>query len=77
MRTNIEIDDELMHDLLEMTGLRTKKEVVQLALEELRRKKGREGLLALEGKVRFWPGYDPEDCGSSDSDWDWPDADDR
>jgi hypothetical protein len=58
VRTNIEIDDGLMADLMEYTGLKTKKAVVDLALRELRRKKGVEDILALAGKVEFWPGYD-------------------
>ena len=32
MRTNIEIDDELMNDVLKATGLKTKKDAVELAL---------------------------------------------
>ena len=73
MRTNIEIDDKLMAELLESTGLKTKKAVVDAALRELRRKKGREALLALAGKVEFWPGYDPEEGEGEHDDWDWHD----
>lgn len=35
MRTNIEIDDKLMKDTLKITGLKTKREAVDLALKEL------------------------------------------
>jgi len=35
MRTNIDIDDTLMVELLERTGLRTKREVVDHALKRL------------------------------------------
>ena len=73
MRTNIEIDDELMADLMDYTGLKTKKAVVDLALRELRRKKGVEDILALAGKVEFWPGYDPEEGDDEHADWDWHD----
>lgn len=35
MRTNIDIDDRLIGELLERTGLRTKREVVDHALKKL------------------------------------------
>jgi len=35
MRTNIVIDDKLMRDTLRVTGLKTKREVVELALQTL------------------------------------------
>jgi Arc/MetJ family transcription regulator len=35
MRTNIEIDDKLMNDTLKATGLKTKKDAVELALKTL------------------------------------------
>lgn len=35
MRTNIEISDDLMGEALELTGLRTKKAVVELGLKTL------------------------------------------
>jgi Arc/MetJ family transcription regulator len=35
MRTNIVIDDKLMQDTLKATGLRTKREAVELALRTL------------------------------------------
>ena len=35
MRTNIVIDDNLMADVLQFTGLKTKKEVVELGLKTL------------------------------------------
>ena len=37
MRTNIVIDDRLMHDVLEATGLATKREAVELGLRTLLR----------------------------------------
>ncbi len=56
MRTNIEIDDKLIKDTLKVTGLKTKREVVELGLETLLRLKRQEQLAkALRGKVR-WEG---------------------
>jgi len=55
MRTNIEIDDELMNKALKYSKLRTKKEVVNQALTEYVRYQMRLKLLSLQGKVK-WTG---------------------
>ena len=55
MRTNIEIDDKLMADSLKVTGLRTKREVVDFALRELLKASKQEGLRRLRGKFT-WEG---------------------
>ena len=55
MRTNIEIDDKLMRDTLKATGLKTKREVVELALKELLRLRQQSDLRKLRGKV-YWEG---------------------
>ena len=55
MRTNIEIDDKLMKQSLKATGLKTKKEVVDLALRELLRLRRQRDVLNLWGKVN-WQG---------------------
>ena len=55
MRTNIEIDDRLMRDTLKVTGLRTKREVVELALRELLRLRRQTDLKKLRGKFH-WEG---------------------
>jgi Arc/MetJ family transcription regulator len=55
MRTNIEIDDALMSDVLKMTGLRTKKEAVELGLKTLIRLKKQERIKQFKGKLR-WEG---------------------
>lgn len=69
MRTNIEIDDTLMRETLELSGLRTKREVVERALQRYRRSLAMDRLLDLEGKVDFWPGYDPEEGEQPPEDW--------
>ena len=51
-RTNINLDDNLVSKGLEITGLRTKRELVDLALRELLRKEDQKNILALEGKFR-------------------------
>jgi Arc/MetJ family transcription regulator len=55
MRTNIEIDDDLMREARRLTGVRTKREAVDLALRELVARHGRLGILELRGRVR-WEG---------------------
>ena len=56
MRTNIEIDDKLMKETLKVTGLTTKKEVVEMGLVTLLRLKRQEMLAKkLRGKVK-WEG---------------------
>ncbi len=55
MRTNIEIDDRLMKDTLKATGLKTKREAVELGLETLLRLKRQEEAKKLRGKLH-WEG---------------------
>jgi Arc/MetJ family transcription regulator len=49
MRTNIEIDDAVMAELLKRTGLRTKREVVAVALANLLRREKQKDILQLQG----------------------------
>lgn len=55
MRTNIIIDDELIAETLRATGLKTKKEVVELGLKTLLRLRRQAGIRELRGKVA-WEG---------------------
>ena len=55
MRTNIEIDDELMRDVLLLTGLKTKKEAVELGLRTLLRLRQQEEHRRFKGKLP-WEG---------------------
>ena len=55
MRTNIDIDDDLMKAAMKATGKKTKKEVVEEALRELIRYKKQLSILDLAGKVK-WEG---------------------
>jgi Arc/MetJ family transcription regulator len=54
-RTNIVMDETLVREGLKATGLKTRRALVQHALEELVRREKQTGLLALKGKVR-WAG---------------------
>jgi Arc/MetJ family transcription regulator len=53
VRTNIVLDDELVRRGQELTGARTKRELVQMALEELVRHRTRKNLLDLAGRLSF------------------------
>jgi len=55
LRTNIVIDEELVKKAMKYTGLKTKKDVVNHALQELVKKKERKNILALKGKLH-WEG---------------------
>ena len=54
-RTNIDIDDNLVKEGLKITHLRTKKALVNFALEELLKRAKRKRILKFEGKVQ-WEG---------------------
>lgn len=53
MRTNIDLDDSLVSEGLQITGLKTKKALVDHALRELVRKRDQKKILALRGKIRL------------------------
>ena len=55
MRTNIEIDDELMRQAVRCSGARTKRAVVEEGLRLLIRTRGQASLRRLRGKVA-WEG---------------------
>jgi Arc/MetJ family transcription regulator len=53
MRTNIEIDDQLMADALKVSGARTKREVVQRALTDFIRLQRQGDIRKLKGKINW------------------------
>lgn len=55
MRTNIVIDDALMQNVLNTTGLKTKREAVELGLQTLLRLKKQEHIKSFRGKLN-WDG---------------------
>jgi len=55
MRTNIVIDDKLMSDALRVTGLRTKREAVELGLRTVLRLSKQAEIRRLRGKIQ-WQG---------------------
>jgi len=55
MRTNIVIDDELMKQVMKLTGLKTKREAVEQGLKTLLRLKRQEQIRKYRGKLQ-WEG---------------------
>ncbi|KAA0235325.1 MAG: Antitoxin VapB11 [Acidimicrobiales bacterium] len=53
MRTNIDIDDELLAAAQRLAGTRTKKATVEHALRELVRRRQRQRVLELRGSVEW------------------------
>jgi len=58
MRTNIEIDDELLEEAFSLSKARTKKALVKEALTEMIRLRKRKDLMDLAGSVEFYRSYD-------------------
>lgn len=58
MRTNIVIDNALMQKAMDISGLKTKKEVVERAMIEFVASHSRKDLKDLRGKIQFADGYD-------------------
>ncbi len=53
MRTNIEIDDELMARAMKATGLKTKRETVHEALRRIAQIEAQKDILKLRGKINW------------------------
>jgi Arc/MetJ family transcription regulator len=55
MRTNVEIDDALMEEAMQLTQIKTKKQIIESALKEFIAAMHRKQLMLLRGKVE-WEG---------------------
>ena len=53
MRTTLTIDEELLNEAKELSGARTKKEAIEVALDEFIRRRKAKKLLDLEGKIEL------------------------
>lgn len=60
MRTNIDLDEALVEEAFHLTNVRTKKELLHLALKELICSRKKKNLLDLAGKIQFRDDYDPK-----------------
>ena len=55
MRTNIEIDDQLMKKVMRQLAFRTKRDAVEAGLRKLLEIEAQKGILRLRGKIQ-WEG---------------------
>ena len=60
MRTNVDIDDKLLSKAKKLSGLKTKREIVNEALKSFIRYQQQLGVLKLAGKFQFWDDYEHE-----------------
>ena len=58
MRTNIVLDDSLVEEAFRLTDARTKRELIQLALEELIRVRRKLNLADLAGRIQLRDDFD-------------------
>ena len=58
MSTNLSIDTQLLDDALKIGGLKTKKDTVNLALQEFIQKRKAADILNLFGKIEYNEDYD-------------------
>ena len=57
MATNLALNDELINEAMKLSGAKSKKDAVTLALEEFVRMKKRQSISKLAGKIEFESGY--------------------
>ncbi len=60
MATNLAINDELLASAVNISGLKTKKETVNLALAEFIQRRKRKDAIELFGKIDFAKDWDPK-----------------
>jgi Arc/MetJ family transcription regulator len=58
MRTNIDLNDYLINEAIRLTKIKTKKEIVNLALEEFVTNCKKKNLTEIKGKIKFADNYD-------------------
>ncbi len=58
MRTNIVINDQLIEEAFKYTDLKTKKDIINLALKEFVENAKKLSLLDIKGKISFEDDYD-------------------
>jgi Arc/MetJ family transcription regulator len=58
MRTNIELDDNLLREAFKYTAIKTKKALIDLTLKEFIANRKRKDLRDIKGKINFADGYD-------------------
>jgi len=64
MRTNVVLDDELVEEAFQLSGARTKRQLLREALIELVRARRRRPLIELAGRIQFVEDFDPKEVWS-------------
>ena len=67
MRTNIDLDPDLVAEAFELADVRSKKELVHLALREFVEHRRRRDLRDLRGAIGFAEGYDHKRARDDDA----------
>ena len=62
MRTNVVLDDALVQEAIVLSGVKTKKDVISLALREFVTSRKRLNLMEIAGKISFDDNYDYKAC---------------
>jgi Arc/MetJ family transcription regulator len=57
MRTNIDIDDNLLDEAFKFSNSKTKKDMIHEALEEYVASRKKKNLLEIKGKIQFSESY--------------------
>jgi len=60
MRLRINLDDDLVAEAVQISGITDLKELISEALQGLIARNRRKSLLDLQGRIEFAPGYDHE-----------------
>jgi Arc/MetJ family transcription regulator len=60
MRVNLDLNNTVLEEAIKLSGLKTKKQVVNLALQVYLKELKRKDLSALKGKIKFYPDYSPK-----------------
>lgn len=68
MRTNIDINDELLEEAFTVSNARSKKDLIHDALREYIRLKKRKDLTELAGTVNFFEGFDHKELRKTRND---------
>jgi len=70
MRTNIVLDDNLINEAIKLTGIHTRRELVNLALKELVQNRKKKDLFKLAGQLEFRDDFDYKAARSMRHDFD-------
>ena len=58
MRTNVDLDETLLQEALTLSGVKTEKDVISLALQEFVLSRKHINLIELAGKIKFSEDYE-------------------